>query len=226
MKFSELFYTIQGEGKLSGVPSVFLRTSYCNLRCDFCDTPYTSWNPENKDINVEKAVEIITSYACKHVVVTGGEPFIQTKELTELCRQLSKHALHITLETNATIFAPVAAHLISMSPKLRNSNPSAANHFFKRHERARIRPDVIRNFLNQYECQVKFVVDSPDDLNEIEELQASIPIPTETIMLMPQGMTPEELQPKSEWLVDICKRHGYRYSPRVHVDIWGNTRGV
>ncbi|MFB3041869.1 MAG: radical SAM protein [Candidatus Poribacteria bacterium] len=86
MKFSEIFYTIQGEGKLVGVPSVFFRTSYCNLRCVWCDTPYTSWTPENKDITVTEAVEAINKYNCKHVVLTGGEPFIQTRELTKLCR--------------------------------------------------------------------------------------------------------------------------------------------
>ncbi|MCZ6681364.1 MAG: 7-carboxy-7-deazaguanine synthase QueE [Candidatus Poribacteria bacterium] len=226
MKYSEVFYTIQGEGQLIGVPSVFFRTSYCNLRCVWCDTPYTSWNPENKDMIVADAVELITGYGCKHVVITGGEPFVQVPELTELCHELDRRGHHLTIETNATIFAPVTAHLISMSPKLRNSNPPRDNRYFRRHERGRICADVIRQFLDQYECQVKFVVDCPEDLEEIQTLQADIPIPVETVVLMPQGITPEELRPKQEWLVDICKTHGYRYSPRVHVDIWGNQRGV
>ena len=226
MKFSELFYTIQGEGKFVGVPSVFFRTSYCNLRCIWCDTAYTSWTPENKDITVDVAVKAITQYGCRHVVITGGEPFIQVKELTQLCQELNRRGHHITVETNATVFAPVAADLISMSPKLRNSNPTPDNRFFTRHERGRICPDVIREFLGEHECQVKFVVDCPEDLEEIKTLQAEIPIPAETVLLMPQGMTPEELQPKQEWLVEICKEEGYRYSPRVHVDIWGSKRGV
>jgi 7-carboxy-7-deazaguanine synthase len=226
VKYSEIFYTIQGEGKLIGVPSVFFRTSYCNLRCVWCDTPYTSWRPENKQITVAEAVEAITQYNCKHVVITGGEPFVQGRELTELCHELDRRGHHITIETNATIFAPAAAHLISMSPKLRNSNPPSDNRFFRMHERGRIRADVIRRFLERYECQVKFVVDSPDDIKEISALGAEIPIPAEVIILMPQGMTPEELRPKQEWLIELCKAHGYRYSPRVHVDIWGNRRGV
>ena len=131
MKYSEFFHTIQGEGKLVGVPSVFFRTSYCNLRCGWCDSAYTSWNPENKDITLAEAVEAITKYDCKHVVITGGEPFIQVKELTQLCQELDRRGHHITIETNATIFAPVAAHFISMSPKLRNSNPPSDNRFFK-----------------------------------------------------------------------------------------------
>ena len=226
MKFSELFYTIQGEGKYIGVPSVFFRTSYCNLRCIWCDTAYTSWTPENKDITVAAAVKTITQYGCRHVVITGGEPFIQVKELTRLCQELNLRGHHITVETNATVFAPIAADLISMSPKLQNSNPAPDNRFFERHERGRICPDVIRQFLGQYECQVKFVVDCPEDLEEIKTLQAEIPIPVEDIVLMPQGVTSDELHPKQEWLVEMCKEEGYRYSPRAHVDIWGSKRGV
>lgn len=191
-----------------------------------CDTPFTSWNPENKDITLTEAVEAISKYDCKHIVITGGEPFIQVKELTDLCRELDQRGHHVTIETNATVFAPVAAHLISMSPKLRNSNPPGDNRYFQKHERERIRPDVIRRFLDGYECQVKFVVDQPTDIEEIQGLQTEISIPAETIVLMPQGITPEELAPKQEWLVEICKQHGYRYSPRVHVDIWGDKRGV
>ena len=226
MKYSELFYTIQGEGKLIGVPSVFFRTSYCNLRCIWCDTPYTSWNPENKDISVEDSVAAISKFECKHVVITGGEPFIQGKELVALCRALDEHGYHITIETNATIFVEVNAHLISMSPKLENSNPPQENRFFTRHQRERIAPKVIRQFLDAYPCQVKFVVDSPEDLSEIQTLQQEIDIPSETILLMPQGITPQILREKQEWLVDLCKEHGYRFSPRVHVDIWGDKRGV
>ena len=226
MKFSELFHTIQGEGQLIGVPSVFFRTSYCNLRCVWCDTPYTSWHPEDQDITLAESVAKITQYGCKHVVITGGEPFIQPKALIALCRELDARGHHITIETNATRFVKVVAHLISMSPKLRNSNPSTQDRFFKRHERDRIRPDVIRKFLDVYPCQVKFVVDTPEDLAEIQALQRDIAIPAETILLMPQGTIPTVLQQKQEWLVDLCKQNGYRYSPRVHVDIWGDKRGV
>ena len=226
MKFSELFHTIQGEGQLIGVPSVFFRTSYCNLRCVWCDTPYTSWHPEDRDITVAESVAAITQYRCKHVVITGGEPFIQSEALIELCRELDAREHHITIETNATRFAKVAAHLISMSPKLQNSNPPTDDRFFKRHERDRIRPDVIRKFLDTYACQVKFVVDTPEDLTEIRALQMDIGIPAETILLMPQGTTTTVLQRKQEWLVDLCKENGYRYSPRAHVDIWGDKRGV
>lgn len=226
MKYSELFYTIQGEGQMIGVPSVFFRTSYCNLRCVWCDTPYTSWKPENRDITVDETVSAIGEFGCRHVVITGGEPFIQTKELISLCHALDRKGHHITIETNATIFAEVSANLISMSPKLSNSNPSTEDRFFKRHERGRICPEVIRKFLNNYSCQVKFVVDDPEDIIEIKTLQCDIGISPDTIMLMPQGKEPGILNKKQAWLVELCKEHGYRYSPRVHVDIWGEKRGV
>ena len=87
MKYSELFYTIQGEGILIGVPSVFFRTSYCNLRCIWCDTPYTSWEPEDKRISINKIAEEIAKYSCTHIVITGGEPFIQTEEVVTLCNK-------------------------------------------------------------------------------------------------------------------------------------------
>ena len=226
MKYSELFYTIQGEGMLIGVPSVFFRTSYCNLRCIWCDTPYTSWEPEDKRISVNKIAEKIAKYNCTHVVITGGEPFIQTEELVTLCNKLNKDGYHITIETNATVYADVSAHLISMSPKLRNSNPQSDNRYFAMHERERIQTDVIQKFLANYTCQLKFVMETPEDLEEIQCLQSEIGIPDEIIVLMPQGISAEETQCKQEWIIKLCKQHGYRYSPRVHVDVWGNQRGV
>ena len=152
MKYSEIFYSIQGEGQLVGLPSVFFRTSYCNLRCIWCDTPYTSWQPEDKDISVEDAVTAILAYNCPQVVITGGEPFMQAKELTGLCQQLHQQGQHITIETNGTLFQQVEADLLSISPKLANSNPATSNHHFQPHQRLRINQPVLRQFLDQYSC--------------------------------------------------------------------------
>ena len=226
MKYSELFHTIQGEGKYLGVPSVFFRTSYCNLRCSWCDSPYTSWRPENKNLDVEDIVQQIAEFNCEHVVITGGEPFIQGKALIELCAALDRRTHIITIETNATVYQPVKADLISMSPKLGNSAPPSSNRFYKTHELLRIKTDVIKRFLSEYQCQVKFVVDSPADLDEIQQLQDELRIDGQDIVLMPQGIEKEELAQKQEWLVDICKRYDYRFSPRLHIDLWGNQRGV
>ena len=226
MKYSEIFYSIQGEGQLVGLPSVFFRTSYCNLRCIWCDTPYTSWQPEDKDISVEDAVTAILAYNCPQVVITGGEPFMQAKELTRLCQQLGQQGQHITIETNGTLFEPVEADLLSISPKLANSNPDANNHHFPQHQRLRINQPVLRQFLDQYNCQLKFVVETERDLVEIQQLQQEMQIPSSTIVLMPPGITRDQIQGKQNWMVEICKQQGYRYSPRLQVDIWGDQRGT
>ncbi|MDA1192538.1 MAG: 7-carboxy-7-deazaguanine synthase QueE, partial [Candidatus Poribacteria bacterium] len=237
---SELFYSIQGEGVLVGTPSVFFRTSYCNLRCAWCDTPYTSWEPEDNDITVDEAFERIHAYGCRHVVITGGEPFIQGEELAALCERLDAAGHHITIETNATVFEPVRAHLISMSPKLANSIPLSpfplqgkirkgsdkTDGMVAVHDAKRINLKVIRRFLAEYDCQVKFVIDAPDDLKEAQRLIDAVPIPVETVVLMAQGITPREIQPKMEWLAEVCKETGFRLSPRLHVDLWGTKRGV
>lgn len=188
-----------------------------------CDTPYTSWNPENKDISVEDAVAEITQFNCKHVVITGGEPFIQ-KELVELCQRLRALDHYITIETAATRYLNVCADFISMSPKLSNSTPEGR--FRASHELQRIRPDVIKLFLRDHFCQVKFVVDTDDDLSEIAELCEEIPIPRGVVTLMPQAVDRDELRWKQEWLINICKERNYRYSPRLHVEVWGTKRGV
>ena len=226
MKYSEIFYSIQGEGQLIGYPSVFFRTSYCNLRCIWCDTPYTSWEPEDKDISVEDAVDAILAHNCKQVVITGGEPFMQPKDLTILCRRLRQNGKHITIETNGTLFEKVEADLLSISPKLENSNPSEFNHHFKQHQRNRINQPVLRQFLDYYSCQLKFVVETERDLFEIHQLEREMQIPASIIVLMPQGITNNQIQEKQNWIVETCKKYGYRYSPRLHVDIWGDTRGT
>ncbi|MAP92857.1 radical SAM protein [Candidatus Poribacteria bacterium] len=226
MKYSEIFYSIQGEGQLIGYPSVFFRTSYCNLRCIWCDTPYTSWEPEDKDISVEDAVDAILAHNCKQVVITGGEPFMQPKDLTILCHRLRQNGKHITIETNGTLFERVEADLLSISPKLENSNPSEFNHHFKQHQRNRINQEVLRQFLDYYNCQLKFVVETERDLFEIHQLEIEMQIPASIIVLMPQGITNDQIQKRQNWVVETCKKYGYRYSPRLHVDIWGDTRGT
>ncbi|MDQ7089758.1 MAG: 7-carboxy-7-deazaguanine synthase QueE [Methylococcales bacterium] len=226
MKYSEIFYTLQGEGKLIGVPSVFFRTSSCNLRCSWCDTPYTSWSPEDKEITVAKAFDEITQFGVEHVVITGGEPFLQGKELAKLCEMLFAKGHYITIETNATIFVPVKAHLISMSPKLSNSTPLNDERLQKRHERDRLKQKIIHSFLDNYECQTKFVIQDSEDIQEVQYLVEQVPIPKETVVLMPQGIEEAEVNERQKWLAELCKEAGYRYSPRLHLNIWGSKRGT
>src|SRR5208282_3058232 len=105
MKISEIFYSIQGEGMLAGVPSVFVRTSGCNLRCTWCDTPYTSWNPEGDDQPLGAILADVRRQPATHVVVTGGEPMIQ-EGIARLTGRLKDLGLHITMETAGTVHQP------------------------------------------------------------------------------------------------------------------------
>src|SRR5215472_2293063 len=121
MRIAEIFYSVQGEGSLVGVPSVFVRTSGCNLRCVWCDTPYTSWNPEGDEMRVDAIVARATEFhSARHVVLTGGEPLI-APGIAELAAKLGERGMHITMETAGTVFAELACDLMSISPKLANS---------------------------------------------------------------------------------------------------------
>ena len=102
MKIAEIFYSLQGEGSLLGVPSVFVRTSGCNLRCSWCDTPYTSWQPEGEERTVDSILAEVLAYPARHVVLTGGEPMLQP-QLVPLSRALREAGWHITIETAATV---------------------------------------------------------------------------------------------------------------------------
>ena len=168
MRISEIFYSIQGEGRLLGVPSVFIRTSGCNLRCLWCDTPYTSWRPEGKSWSVDKILGQVVNYPTRHVVITGGEPLLAA-EIEELTERLKQRGAHITIETAATIFKPMACDLLSMSPKLAHSTPwkRQRGKFAAMHERRRLNYAVIQKFLDAYDYQVKFVVEQREDFEEI-----------------------------------------------------------
>src|SRR5688500_7422646 len=110
MRIAEIYSSLQGEGLLTGTPSVFVRASGCNLRCWFCDTPYTSWEPEGEDRPVEEILEQVEQLRQRddprHAVITGGEPMLFA-ELIPLCDALHAAGLHITIETAGTLFLPV-----------------------------------------------------------------------------------------------------------------------
>ncbi len=223
MKIAELFYSLQGEGSLVGVPSFFIRTSGCNLRCSWCDTPYTSWEPEGCDMSIGQILDEVKAHPARHVVVTGGEPMIAS-EIIPLTVRLRELGLHITIETAGTVFQPVACDLMSISPKLANSTP--AGHWAAQHDRLRTQPEVLSKLMERYEYQLKFVVEKPGDLEEVRTLAASLGAPRERVILMPEGTDPERLRERGIWLAEICKDEGFRFSPRLHVDLYGNRRGV
>lgn len=231
MLISEIFYSVQGEGTLVGVPSVFVRTSGCNLRCTWCDTPYASWKPEGDEMSVEAILEAVNRHPTRFVVVTGGEPMV-AKEMPQLLAKLREAGKHITIETAGTIVPNgVACDLASISPKLAHSTPDeakAGKAWVEKHERLRLQPDILRAWCSHYDFQLKFVIASEADVEEIRAVVDSIglEIPPEKILLMPEGITQEALKARQVLLVDICKRTGWRYSPRLHIDLFGNKRGT
>jgi 7-carboxy-7-deazaguanine synthase len=223
LKIAELFYSLQGEGSLVGVPSVFVRTSGCNLRCSWCDTPYTSWQPEGTELSLDQILDEVRAHPARHVVVTGGEPMI-APEILPLTERLRDAGLHITIETAGTVFKPVACDLMSISPKLANSTPEGP--FRAQHERLRIQTDVLAELMARYEHQLKFVIARAEDLDEVRTIVASLRADAARVILMPEGVEPAVLRERSVWLAEICKEEGYRFSPRLHVDLWGSKRGV
>lgn len=231
MRISEIFYSIQGEGELTGVPSVFIRTSGCNLRCTWCDTPYASWNPEGRDWSIDEILAEVGKHPARHVVLTGGEPMI-AKDIHELASRLKSAGMHITIETAGTV-APkgIACDLASLSPKLANSTPSAENAgagWVERHETTRLQPRTLRDWIDSYVFQMKFVASESSQITEIDQLLLSLdrPIETTKVLLMPEGVTLEALEDRSKWLVDVCKQRGFRFCHRLHIDLFGNTRGT
>jgi 7-carboxy-7-deazaguanine synthase len=224
LKIAELFYSIQGEGALIGVPSIFIRTSGCNLRCSWCDTPYTSWQPEGTDLTLDQILDEVAAHPARHVVVTGGEPMI-APDIIALTERLRARNLHITIETAGTVFEPVACDLMSISPKLANSTPDDAR-FSRQHERLRIQTPVLAELMARYPYQLKFVIAQPGDLDEARALVETLQADRERVILMPEGVDPGRLRERALWLAEICKEEGFRFSPRLHVDLWGDRRGV
>lgn len=228
MRIAEIFHSLQGEGLLTGRQSVFVRTSGCNLRCWFCDTPYTSWEPEGDDLSVDEILSEVERWPSEHVVLTGGEPMLFS-ELVPLTQALRARGRHITIETAGTLDLPVACDLMSISPKLSNSLPPASRdpRWRRRHDRTRHAPQVIRRLTERYEYQLKFVVDAPADADEVQRYLAEFPrIDPARVLLMPQGTTVDELQARESWVVELARRHGWGYSPRRHIEWFGLTRGT
>ncbi len=229
MKISELFYSIQGEGKLAGVPSVFVRASGCNLRCTWCDTPYASWAPEGEELSVEQITQRVLAYPARHAVVTGGEPMIMS-DIVPLCAALRAAGRHITMETAATVFQPVDVDLASLSPKLSNSTPveREGGRFAVAHEKQRLNLPVIQWFIDLgRDFQLKFVVADEGDVAQVREILAGLRgWRPEDVLLMPEGTSAAALDARAGWIGEMCKAEGFRFCPRLHVHLYGNARGT
>ena len=229
MLISEMFYSLQGEGVLTGVPSVFVRTSGCNLRCNWCDTPYASWNPEGTARSIPSIIAEIETHPARHVVLTGGEPMI-AKDIRVLAAAIKQLGHHITIETAAVAPEDIACDLASLSPKLLNSAPDSrlGVTWRKKHESLRWQPAVVRAWLDRGAYQFKFVIAQPGDVDELEGMLASLQcdIPRDQVLLMPEGVTLEQIRAKAGWLGELCKQRGYRYAHRLQIELYGNQRGT
>lgn len=240
----EIFHTIQGEGVSMGVPSVFVRSSLCNLHCKWCDTDYT-WNwegtpwkhekdsdPDYKkfskseyihEMTVSDVAQQVASYDCRQVILTGGEPLIQEDAWVAMMQLLSERdsQYRFEVETNGTMVPSdafdSAVHQYNVSPKLENSGNSAT---------LRCKPDALSFFAQSDKAWFKFVIAEESDLDEVKQLITAHHIPQHKVLLMPEGRDDVTLQQKRLWLADICRDQNYRYSDRLHIQLWGSKRGV
>ncbi len=239
----EIFHSIQGEGKSTGQPFVFIRTSLCNLHCIWCDTDYT-WNwrgteyyhEKDDDPRYEKyvkedhilemetpeIVDLVRSFNCPNVIFTGGEPMLQQRPLMELAAVLKAQGITwMEVETNGT-FLPKDGfdqfiNQYNVSPKLSNSNNS---------EKLREKPAVLLHFAQSSKAHFKFVINAEQDLDEVATLQERYKIPAAKIYLMPEGRDAETLRSRQQWLIEVCKARGYNFTDRLHIHIYGNKRGI
>jgi 7-carboxy-7-deazaguanine synthase len=217
MIINEIFYSLQGEGLLAGVPSIFIRIAGCSLRCEWCDTKY-AWDPNaGEDLSVAQIIDKVGQWDCRHIVITGGEPMVNP-QLPELAATLKKQSRHITIETAGIKFVPdIACDLMSISPKLLNSGINKVpDTFFS-----------LRQLIEHYPYQFKFVVDSPEDLPEIQRVIDKLgDIDRGRIMLMPQAKTRKELITKSPMVAELCKQAGFVFCNRLQIQLWDGHRGV
>ncbi len=195
----------------------------------WCDTPYASWNPQGEALSIDQIMNEIQQHQSHDVVVTGGEPMVMP-DIAELCRRLKVAGHYITMETAATVFVPVAMDLASLSPKLSNSTPvhRQGGQFAAAHEKQRLNIPVIQQFIDHApDFQLKFVVSNEKDLQEIDEILSAIHSwePSD-VLLMPEGIDAASLGEKAEWIVELCKRRGFRFCPRLHIALFGNKRGT
>lgn len=236
MQIVEHFASIQGEGKYTGTPSIFVRFASCNLRCPGfgvqadghtgCDTtravyPNASW----QDTNSEQLIQIVKSYShdkISHIVITGGEPLLHhtNEDFLAFVHYLRAHHYSVTIETNSTIFIdfeqyPIYKDIIfAMGLKLSNSGEKLSK---------RIKPKAISNIINNAkESFVKFVCDADISQchNEIQSITKTLP--KTDIYCMPMGVSSTELNQVSKHLVTMCMKYGYIFCDRLHIRLWGN----
>lgn len=237
----EIFHSLQGEGVAAGRPSVFVRLSGCNLHCHWCDTPYT-WNFEGTAFahredsstlpakygresnrvtwSVEQAAEAIRAFGCPHLVFTGGEPMLQQPALAALCEELGP-GYHIEIESNGSVALTAA-----FDPHVDQLNLSVKLSHSGNEETLRLKPAVIAAYAADPRAWFKFVLATPADVDEVGALAAAHGIAAERILLMPEGIDSATLRQRMNWLAPLCLERGYRLSDRLHIHLYGDTRGT
>lgn len=228
MFVSEVFQSLQGEGRYAGHPSLFVRTSGCNLRCVWCDTPHTSWHAEGEHIDVATVLERLSAWTdVEHVVITGGEPLLQP-DLRDLVVELHQRGHVITIETAATTFvADLHPDLYSLSPKLSNSRPGPEQAAAQAlHQRNNVHNHVPRFLALDGDVQVKFVVEGAQDLPEIRRCVDAWKLDQEQVYLMPQAAEEAGLIERSRVVAQICRDEGFNFTGRMQIELWGNERGT
>lgn len=258
LPISEVFHSIQGEGMFTGSPSIFIRVIGCNLRCVFkgstCDTPYTSFCPETAKYSsisdVLNAIEQIRKQYpnTEHIVITGGEPLLYRKELSELIRDIRQMMdAYITIETNGTLPAlEVEVDLYSISPKLSTSEASEEDvqkgiiteEWRQKHAHTRYNPDRLLDLLRcGDDFQLKFVYSGPECIGEINRIIDALEHQgkndgltrsyiKQRIMLMPEGINREQIEAHQLECVQACMENGWQYCDRLHIRLWDSKRGV
>lgn len=228
IRISETFSSRQGEGLLTGTDSFFVRTSGCNLRCWFCDTPYASWNPEGEFRTVSDLLGEIKRSGLRHVVVTGGEPLIWPA-CESLVQQLQQVGIHVTIETAGTIDRAVCPDLLSLSPKLRGSGPDARRHsaWSVAHEARRMPLKTMRVLIERaHATQVKFVVSDVGEFFEIDAVVKQLRVPADWVWIMPEGRSIEKLDRGKLELAEPTRQRGYRLCDRMQIHWYGDKRGT
>jgi len=230
MQVLEIYQSKQGEGIWTGQPSVFVRFFGCPLRCRFCDTPYARPDETQDDAGAllapDEIVGRILLLDMPHVVLTGGEP-MKSPGIVELTKMLKEFDYQITIETSGTLNHPVFCDLMSISPKLSNTVPLDGDlAVIEQHDRERSKPEIVQQLMLRYNYQLKFVVDTKEDLHEVDEyltyLHGIVP---SRILLMPQATDVETMYRKATWIEPFCNTRGYRYCPRMQLVWYGDKRG-
>ena len=213
---------------MTGTPTFFIRTSGCNLRCWFCDTPYASWNPTGENKGVESLVHEAVESGCNHVVLTGGEPLLPS-EAAQLCHALQRAGMHVTIETAGTIDRELSCDLMSISPKLAGSTPDASEHrsWSQLHEQRRMPIETMKRLIRRSaDFQLKFVVDSPADYDEVRQIVSALQVQDSDVWIMPQGSTIEAMDQAIVWLKPWAQSEGFHYCDRMQIRWFGNRRGT